>query len=208
MGLLVAGVHEGAAGALGVEIGIVEGRAGLVGGEAAGEQGIGLEFGRAAVELAGVAEDHSGAAMHGLDDAADLDVKVAIFAEFANVVAVFPEADEGEAAGIVRGLRGADIEKNGAIGELDDIVDVGGDADVLVEHFGGLIGGDAGLLPGGGGGEWDRQGEQDEPVRGAHAHKGSLRKAGRMVAPIFGCGKLAVQSKVCGTGVCRTAFMK
>ncbi len=77
-GFLIAVVHEGADIGLGLEAGVVDGRTALAGVEAAGKQGVGAEFGRASVELAGVAEDQSGAAVHGLDDAADLDVHVAI----------------------------------------------------------------------------------------------------------------------------------
>ena len=39
----------------------------------------------------------------------------------------------------------ADIEEARAVGEFDDVVDVGGDADVFVEEFGGLVGGEAGF---------------------------------------------------------------
>lgn len=46
-------------------------------------------------------ENHTGAAVHGLDHSADLDVHVAIFAQFADLVVIFPGADDGEAAVVV-----------------------------------------------------------------------------------------------------------
>ncbi len=88
----------------------------LLGAEAAGEQGVRLEFGRPAVELADVTEHHSGAAVHGLDDAANLYVGVAVLSELADFAAIFREADDGEAALVVRGLRRADIEEASAVG--------------------------------------------------------------------------------------------
>jgi len=44
---------------VGVEVGVVDRGTALAGVEAAGEQRVGAEFGRASVELAGVAEDQS-----------------------------------------------------------------------------------------------------------------------------------------------------
>ena len=161
---MVAGVHEGAAGALGVEIGIVEGRAGLVGGEAAGEQGIGLEFGRAAVELAGMALHHSRAPVHGLYDAAHLHIHVAVLGELADQVAVFPLADDGKGAGVVGGLWRADIEEAGAVGKLDDVVDVSGDADVFVDQPRSLVCGHARLRPGRKGRDNRGQSAKQEPM--------------------------------------------
>ena len=158
---LIASVHEGAWGALGTQVGVVDGRAGLVGGEAAGEQGVGLELGRPAVELACVAQDHSGAAVHGLDDAAHLDIHVAVLAQFAHVLMILPEADDGETAGVVGGLRRAYVEEARAIGKLNHIINMGGNANVFLEHFGGLVGGDAGLGRGGHGGEWREEDEKD-----------------------------------------------
>ena len=59
---------------------------------------VGLELGRTAVELADVAEDDSGAAMHGLHEAADVDVGVAVLLQLADFFAIFPEANDCEAA--------------------------------------------------------------------------------------------------------------
>jgi hypothetical protein len=100
-GFLVAVVHEGAAAALGAQVGIADGRAALGGVESMGQTGVRFEFGRAAVELARVAEDHSGPAVHGLDNAANLDVHVAIFSELTDLVAILIKTDDGEAALLV-----------------------------------------------------------------------------------------------------------
>lgn len=81
--------------------------------------------------------------MYGLDDAADLDIHVAILREFTNVDSVLPEADDGEAAGIVGSLRRADVEEACAVWKFDDIIDVRGDAHILVEVFRGVFHGDA-----------------------------------------------------------------
>ena len=97
------------------------------------------------MELARVAEDHSGAAVHGLDDAADLDVHVAIFSELTDFVAIFPQTDNGEAALLVRGLGRAHVKERRAIGKLHHIIDMRGDANVFVEEFRGFVCGDAGL---------------------------------------------------------------
>jgi len=171
-GFLVAGVHEGAGAALGAEIGIADGRAIFFGIETAGEQGVGFEAGRTAVELARMREDHAGAAMHGLNDAADLDLHVAVFVEFTDEVVIVPGADDGEAAVVVGGLGGADVEEAGAVGKLDYVIDMRRNANVFVEHFGGLVGGDAGFGRGEGG-----KGEQEEKAKEvARGHRCSFRE--------------------------------
>lgn len=168
---------------MGAQVWVADGRAGFICVEAAGELGVGFEFGRATVELTGVGEDHSGAAVHGLDDAADLDVEIAIFAELADLVVVFPRADYGETTVVVGGLGGADVEETGAVGKLNDVVDMRGDANVVVEHFGGLVGGEAGL-GGGVGGEGEESGGEshNKTVRGARAHGGRFPGNGGMLA--------------------------
>ena len=123
-GFLVAGIHEGAACALGAEIGVVDGRARLTCGEAASQLRVGLEFGRTAVELARMAKEHSSAPVHGLNNAADLYVHVAVLAEFAYFIMVFPQAEDCKAAGVVRGLGFADVEVASAVGKLDYVVNV------------------------------------------------------------------------------------
>lgn len=161
----------------------------LFGVEAAGEQGIGFEAGRAAAELARMGQNHASAAVHGLDDATDLDIEVAIFAEFADVVAVFPGADDGEAAVVVGGLGRADVEETSAVGKLHHVIDMRRNTNVFVEHFGGLVGGDAG--PGGGvGGETGGQANENETVRRAQGHDGHFPGNGRMLARFAEGGKV------------------
>ena len=70
--------------------------------------------------------------MEGLDDTADLDVGVAVFLELADIGVVFPGADDGESAGDVGGLRGADVEEAGSVWKFDNVIDMRGDADVFV----------------------------------------------------------------------------
>ena len=70
--------------------------------------------------------------MEGLDDTADLDVGVAVVLELADIGVVFPGADDGESAGVVGGLRGADVEEAGSIWKLHYVIDMRGDADVFV----------------------------------------------------------------------------
>src|ERR1700689_5378916 len=100
----------------------MDGRALLLGVEAAGEQRVGLELGRAAVELPRVAQDHSGAAVHWLDDSTNLDVCVTVFPEFADVFAVFRETYDCEAALVVWRLRRADIKEARSVRKLHYIV--------------------------------------------------------------------------------------
>ena len=58
----------------GMQTGDADRRVRLVAREAMEQQGGGTKTRRSAVELAHVVEDHASAAMHGLDDAADVDV--------------------------------------------------------------------------------------------------------------------------------------
>ncbi len=143
------GVHKRAAAALAAQVGIVHRRPFLLGVEAASEQGIGPELRWTAIELAGMAKDHAGPAVHGLHDAANLHVGVAIFLQLADIGAVFLKADNGEAALLVRGLRRADVEEPRAIWKLHHIIDMRGNANVFVEHLRRLVGGDARLGFGG-----------------------------------------------------------
>jgi hypothetical protein len=99
--LLIPRVHEGATAALRSQVWIVDGRAILIGRKATGEKRVGLELRRAAVELARMAQDHSRAAVHGLNDPANLDVGVAVFPQLADFFAIFRKAHDGEAAFVV-----------------------------------------------------------------------------------------------------------
>ena len=109
------------------------------------EQRIRAEARRAAFELMHMVEDDSGAAVHGLDNAADVDVEIAILAKLADLFAILPGIDDGEDAFLVRGVGRADVEVSGAVWQLDDVADVRGDTDVFVKKMAGLVGGDAGL---------------------------------------------------------------
>lgn len=180
-GDLVAGVHEGTPPALRTQVGVVDGGATLLRAEAARQKGIGAEFGRSSAELTRMAQEHSGAAAHGLNGAADMHVDAAVGVQLADFIMVFPQALNGEPAGIVRGIRGADVEEAGSIGKFDYIIDMGGDADVFIEELRGLIEGDAGLLRGRAHGGRDEK--NSEQGKAAHAHcTDSLRKDAPSIA--------------------------
>jgi hypothetical protein len=76
---------------------------------------------------------------------------------------VFAEADDGESAGVVGGLRRADVEEAGAVWKFDYIINMRRDADVFVEVLLGVFDGDARLWFGGVRGDGREGEEQDEP---------------------------------------------
>jgi hypothetical protein len=121
-----------------------------------------------------------------LDDAADLDVHVAVVLEFADFGAVFLEADDGESAGVVGGLGGTDVEEAGSIWKFNYVVDMRGDAYVFVEVLLGLVDGDAGF--GGVGGEGCAGEYEDEAEGWAQGH------GARMVVLFGGVGCAAEHS--------------
>ena len=129
----------------GMQIGVAHGRAGLVTCEAVEQQGNGAKARRAAIELAHMAEDDPGTAVHGLDDAANVNVEVAILPQLADFFAVLPWIEDGKNTLLVGRVGRADVEVTSAVWQLDDIVHMRGDADVFVEQLAGLIRGDAGL---------------------------------------------------------------
>jgi hypothetical protein len=143
--LLIARIHKGSPPALGAQIGIVDWGPALVGAEPAHQFGIGLEFGRPSIELPGMAKQHSGTPVHGLHNPAHLHIHIAIFQQLAYLVAILPEADDGEAAGFIGGLGRADVEVAGSVGQLHHVINVGRHADILVEQFGGFVSGNARL---------------------------------------------------------------
>src|SRR5581483_1305121 len=116
--LLVFCIHEGAAAALGPEIGVADGRTVRLGIESVRQHRVRPEPGRAAIELPRVAEEDPGAAMHRLHDAANLYVHVAVFSELADGVAILPEAHDGEAAFLVWRFGRAHIEEARAVRKL------------------------------------------------------------------------------------------
>jgi hypothetical protein len=120
----------------GAEVGVADGE--VVGGgvEIAKEAGVWAKFFGAALELAGMGEVDSHAAVHGPEGATELDVHTGEAAEVADFFAIGGEAEEDEAAAGVGDGGRADVEEAGAVCELDDLVDVGCDADVLIDGSG------------------------------------------------------------------------
>lgn len=164
---LVARIHEGAPPALSAQVGVPERRTLLLRAEASRQHGVGPEPGRAAVELALMAQEHAGPAMHGADDAANPHIRAAELAQLADRILVFSEALDGEAAGIIGGIRRAYVQEPGPIGKFHHIIDMRGDADVFVEVLRSLIDGDAGLWRAGmnrGRRSGQQNGEPDEPA--------------------------------------------
>ena len=86
----------------------------------------------AALKLAGVTNEDAEPAMKRAQDAAHLNFAVAELAQVTHLIAVFAEAHEDEAAVVIGGFGGADIEKSGAVGEFNDLIDVGTDAGVVI----------------------------------------------------------------------------
>lgn len=117
------------------QIWIGDRRFALLTGKAMQQLRIGLELRRPAIELAHMAQHHSAAPAHRLHDAANVDIGIAKFAQFADLLAVLAEADNGKSATRIRSVRRAHIEEARAVGQLDDLVDVRLDADVFVRQL-------------------------------------------------------------------------
>jgi len=130
---LIPRVHEGSAPSLGAKVGIAQRRTGLVAAKALQQEVIRPESRRATPKLARMAKEHSSAAMERLDQTAHLDVHVAILGEFADQRTILIQADDREAAAVVRGLWRTHIEKPRPIRKLRNVIDMDGNADVLVE---------------------------------------------------------------------------
>ena len=113
--------------------------------ESVEEQGIGPKCGRAAVKLAHAVEQDTSTAVHRLDDAADVNVKIAVLAELTDLFAILPGIDDGEDAFLIWRVGRADIKIARAVGQFDDVINVGGDANILMEKLPRLVCGDAGL---------------------------------------------------------------
>jgi len=111
--------------------------------EAAEKFWIGAEFFGASAELAYVAEYDSQPTVGGSDYSSDIDVVIAISVEVAYVFAVGREADDGEPAGFVRLIGWAHVKEAGAVGQFDDVIDVGDHAHVSVWQLGGCLRRDA-----------------------------------------------------------------
>src|ERR1035437_2951465 len=134
---------------LGAQVGIADGRPVLFARESVGEPRIGLESRWTAVKLPLVAQEDSGASVHGPHQAADAHIPIPVFAQFANLVVILPQAHNGEPAALVRRVGHADVQKARAVGKLNYIIDMRRNTNVFVEHFSGLFGGEARLLAGG-----------------------------------------------------------
>lgn len=106
--------------------------------ESAQEQWVGPELGRAAVKLPRVAQHNSGSAVQGSHYAADMDIGIPIFFQFADLVPVLRQAQDREVALSVRRLVGASIEKPRPVLKLNHVIHMRRDADLLTEMSGGF----------------------------------------------------------------------
>src|ERR1035437_1580612 len=106
---LVTRIHECAPAALRAEIGIGDRRPGIFGIESACQPRVWLELWRTAVKLPRIAQHHPGASVHGLHRSADMHIHVFVLSQLADIVAIFPQAHDGEMARIVGGFRRAYI---------------------------------------------------------------------------------------------------
>ena len=180
----------------GMQIGVAHGRTGLVACEAVEQQGIGAKARRAAVELAHMAEDDPGTAVHGLDDAANVNIEVAILPQLADLFAVLPWIEDGKDTLLVGRVGRADVEVTSAVGQLDDIVHMRGDADVFVEQLAGLVRGDAGLAVAC---EGQTRVEQEEGRTSAHEGHDPQKSDISVDAP---CGSRKVTEDARREGMC------
>jgi hypothetical protein len=129
--------------ALRTQVGITDGRTFLVSRKTSKEPGIGFESGWTAIKLPGMTQHHSSPPMHGLNQAANVHVHVAIPAQFADLFAILWQAQDCETALRVRDVRWADVQKSGSVPKRHYIIDMHGNADVFVEEFRGLFRSDA-----------------------------------------------------------------
>jgi hypothetical protein len=157
------------------KVGITDRRLVRFSAEAALQLRVGTEFWRTTFELASMAQKHSSASVHGLDNAAYVDIHIPIFAQLAHFRAIGIEADDSEGASIIDCAGRAEVEEASAIGQFDDVVDVGGDANIFVEEFGGVIGGAAGFGVCGEAQRWNAHEEKYEPVESAPHHDQPFR---------------------------------
>ena len=112
--------------------------------------------------------------MHGLHRSADVHVHVFVLSQFADIVAIFPETHDGEAARIVGCLRGANIEESCSIGQFHHVKDMGADADIFVDELGCLVGGNARLGAACVGRHGCDKTEQHESAQTAQGHRKSF----------------------------------
>ena len=117
------------------QVGIVNRRPLLIGGKAARQQGIGLELGRSTVELPGMAQDHSGAPMHRLNDPAKVHIGVAVSLQFAHLAAILSQAHDRKPALVVGSLRRTQVQESCAIRKLHHFINMRRNTNVFVEHL-------------------------------------------------------------------------
>ncbi len=144
-GFRIACVHKAAMVSTTRQVGIAYWRAIRFGFESMDKARIGAEFFWAAPKLSHVADDDSHAAMSGANDAANMNILIAIAREIAHVFTICLGADKGEMAVFVCGFRRADVEETRTVGKLNHIEDARRDADVFVWLFDGILYGQAGL---------------------------------------------------------------
>ena len=106
---------------------------------------MGLNFGGAALKLPRVVQDHCRAPVHGLDGAAYTHVSVQELPQFADLRAIFFQANDGELTALIRCVGRTDVKVTGSVGQFDHVVDMRGDTNILVRHLRRLFGGDARL---------------------------------------------------------------
>ena len=83
--------------------------------------------------------------MHGPHHATNMHIAIAELAQFADLIAIFAQADNRKAAFLIWRLRWAHIEKPRSIRQLHYVVDMGIDADVFVRKLRGLVSSFAGF---------------------------------------------------------------
>src|SRR5580698_3201073 len=100
------------------ECGIVHRRFAVFGGETFDQRRVRAKLFTASMKLPRMAEDDLGATGEGMDDAANLNVLLAVLVEFADILAVGIHAHHCEAALFVGCFRTADIEEACAVGQF------------------------------------------------------------------------------------------
>src|SRR5277367_3904010 len=120
-----------------LERGIIECRFTISRREALQQRGVGTKLLGSTVKLAPMAKYDSGAFGKGVNRAPNLDLLAAQHLQTADFLAVLAEADDRKMAGRIGGFRTAHVEKAGAVGELDHVIDMSADAHVLVQVLAG-----------------------------------------------------------------------
>ena len=117
--------------------------AAVLGREGLNQAGICVELRLAAVELLAAIQHNLCATLKATHGAANLNIFIDQRSQVADIICIRMEADDGEVAGVVEGLRAAHIKKARALRRRNHRVDVGSDAHVLIYVLQRLIGRDA-----------------------------------------------------------------